>query len=405
MIMRRISAQYVFTAAGEPLRRAVVTAADDGTIVEVEDTGGELKESAGTEFYNGIIIPGLVNCHSHLELSFMRNAIPRGEGLYGFISYMRERRGAGRGEINAASETQATEEIRTAAEIRATAEIRAAAEIQAVEEIRAAAERADSEMYDGGVVACGDISNESVSFDVKSRSSIRYLTFAEVFGTDPLLADARMNAVLKVAEAARDSLLQAYITPHAVYSMSDRLFTLVREQITPGSVISLHFLESEDERKMTSDHVETALELSRLASHLILVHNTVITRAEAERLAGEGNTWFCLCPSSNLHITGALPPVALLRKVTDRIVAGTDSLASNDRLDMLAELRLLQDAEPGISLDELIRWGTINGARALMMSDTLGSIEPGKKPGLLLIENADLIKLRLLPVSRVRRLL
>lgn len=367
--MRRISAQYVFTPAGNPLRRAVVTTADDGTIVEVEDTGGELRESAGTEFYNGIIIPGLVNCHSHLELSHLRNAVPRGEGLTGFISYMRERRRVVHGEIEAA------------------------------------AERADREMYDGGVVACGDISNESVSFDVKSRSSIRYLTFAEVFGSDPLQADARMSRVLMVAEAARESLLPAYITPHAVYSMSDRLFTLVREHITPGSVISLHFLESDDERKMASDHVETALELSRLASHLILVHNTVITRAEAERLAAEGNIWFCLCPSSNLHITGVMPPVTLLREVTDRIVAGTDSLASNDHLDMLNELRLLQDAAPGISLNEVIRWGTINGARALKMSDTLGSIEPGKKPGLLLIENADLVNLRLLPLSRVRRLL
>jgi len=373
--MRRISAQYVFTPVGKPLRRAVVTAADDGTIVEVEDTGGILKESAGTEFYNGIIIPGLVNCHSHLELSHMRNAIPRGEGLTGFISYMRERRGAGQDEIEAAAE------------------------------IKAAAEMADREMHEGGVVACSDISNESVSFEVKSRSSIRYLTFAEVFGTDPFQADARMNRALMVAEAARESLLPAYITPHAVYSMSDRLFTLVRENISPGSVISLHFLESDDERKMTPDHVATALELSRLASHLILVHNTVITRAEAERLAGEGNTWFCLCPSSNLHITGAMPPVALLREVTDRIVAGTDSLASNDRLDMLTEMRLLHDAAPDISLDEVIRWGTINGARALKMSDALGSIEPGKKPGLLLIENADLVNLRLLPVSRVRRLL
>jgi cytosine/adenosine deaminase-related metal-dependent hydrolase len=156
---------------------------------------------------------------------------------------------------------------------------------------------------------------------------------------------------------------------------------------------------------MSSDHVETALELSRLASRLILVHNTVITGPEVERLAREGNTWFCLCPSSNLHITGTMPPVMLLREVTGRIIAGTDSLASNDRLDMLAELRLLHDAAPGIPLDEIIRWGTINGARALKMSDTLGSIEPGKKPGLLLIENADLVNLRLLPGSRVRRLL
>lgn len=346
-----------------------MSVADDGTIAEVEDTGGELKETAATEFYNGILIPGLVNCHSHLELSHMHNAIPGGEGLLSFISSIRERRQAGR------------------------------------DEIEAAAGWADREMYDGGIVACGDICNEPVSFNVKSRSRIRYLSFAEVFGTDPLLADARMSGALTVAEAAGESGLAAYITPHAVYSLSDRLFTLVRDHITAESVISLHFLESDNERKMTLDHVEKAVELSRLASHLILVHNTVITRPEAERLAREGNTWFCLCPSSNMHITGAMPPVTLLREVTDRIVAGTDSLASTHRLDMLAEMKLLHDAAPDIPLDEVIRWGTVNGARALKMSDTLGSIEPGKKPGLLLIENADLVSLRLLPGSRVRRLL
>jgi len=66
---------------------------------------------------------------------------------------------------------------------------------------------------------------------------------------------------------------------------------------------------------------------------------------------------------------------------------------------------MLQNAAPLIPLHEIIRWGTINGARALKMSDTIGSIEPGKKPGLLLVEPADLVNLRLLPESRIRRLL
>jgi cytosine/adenosine deaminase-related metal-dependent hydrolase len=151
--------------------------------------------------------------------------------------------------------------------------------------------------------------------------------------------------------------------------------------------------------------VQRALTLSSLSARLILVHNTVITRAEAEELAAAGNTWFCLCPSSNIHISGTMPPVTLLRDITDRIIAGTDSLASNDRLDMLTELRLLHEAAPDTPLEEVIRWGTINGARALKMDETLGSIEPGKKPGLMLVEPVDLVNLRLLPHSRVRRLL
>lgn len=367
--MRRIAAQYVFTSAGKPLLRGVVTAADDGTILAVEDTGGELAERAATEFYNGIIIPGMVNSHSHLELSHMRDLIAGGGGLQEFILAVRDRREAERNEVTAA------------------------------------AEKADREMFDGGVVACGDISNTTMSFDVKRRSPVRYLTFCELFGSDPLVAGSRMSEALKVAAAAAEAGLPGNITPHAVYSVSEPLFTLVRQHITPDSVISLHFLESDNERKMSGGHVERALTLASLSSRLILVHNTVITRGEAERLASAGNTWFCLCPSSNMRISGIMPPVTLLREITDRIVAGTDSLASNDRLDMLTELRLLHEASPDTPLEEVIRWGTINGAEALKMSESLGSIEPGKKPGLLLLEAVDLVNLRLLPQSRVRILL
>src|SRR5690606_32370478 len=157
-------------------------------------------------------------------------------------------------------------------------------------------------------------------------------------------------------------------------------------QIRPGSVISLHFLESDDERRLTSRHAERAVELSRLAASMLLVHNTVVTRDEASAVASAGNTWFCLCPSSNMHISGMMPPAAMLREITDRITVGTDSLASTASLSMISELRLLQDAAPHIPLEELILWGTLNGARALRMDNTLGSIEPGKKPGLLLLE-------------------
>jgi cytosine/adenosine deaminase-related metal-dependent hydrolase len=367
--MRRISAQYVFTSAGKPLRRGVVTAASDGTILSVEDTGGDLAEKSGTEFYNGIIIPGLVNCHSHLELSHMRNTLPAGGGLTEFINGIRQHRDA---------ET---------------------------DEIVRAARDADNEMYREGVVASGDISNNSLTFDIKSSSAISYLTFIEVFGLDPLLATERIALALELESAAGAAGLTCHITPHAVYSVSQPLFSLIKEHIRSSSVTSLHFLESDDERKMAQGHLETAITLSKLTSQLILVHNTVLTEDELEKLVSVPNIWFCLCPSSNMRISGKMPPVGLLAKASGRIVVGTDSLASTGHLSILGELILLHADAPGIPLDEIIRWGTISGARALEMDGTLGSIEPGKKPGLLLIEEVDLARLHLLPESRVRRLL
>ncbi len=391
--MRRIAAQYIFTSAGVPLKRGVVTTADDGTVISVVDTGGDLAESASVEFYNGIIIPGFVNCHCHLELSHMHNSVPGGGGLGDFIKAVRETR--------AASD----------------------------EEVRAAAQKADNDMVAAGIVACGDISNNALTFEIKSRSSIAYTTFIEVFGVDMTKAQKRIEEAEGVAAAAAAAGLRHHITPHAVYSVSQTLFTLLVQHISPAALSSLHFLESEDEREALSrrrgritesykslgiapenidtpaDHLSTALTLSARTGNLILVHNTCINTGETSVLSAAGNVWFCLCPSSNLRISGAMPPAGVLRDATDHIVTGTDSLASADRLSILTELRLLQEYFPYIPLEELICWGTINGARALKMDVRLGSIEPGKKPGLLLIEGMDLAEMRLLPQSRVRRLL
>jgi cytosine/adenosine deaminase-related metal-dependent hydrolase len=366
--MRRISAQYIFTSAGHPLKQGIVTIAEDGTVLEVEDTGGHLTEGAATEFYNGIIIPGFINCHAHLELSHMRDLIPAGGGLSSFITSVRDRRTA------------------------------------SPETVIAAARRADREMQEAGVTACGDISNSPVTAAIKQSGPVRYMTFAEVFGLDPSLAESRMKGALLVAAEMEAAHLPVTVTPHSLYSLSDPLSALVREQLTPDDVISLHFLESDDERTMTRQHAESALELARLVSGLLLVHNTVITRREAELTASAGNTWFCLCPSSNAYISGMMPPVAMLAGVTDRITVGTDSLASTRQLSIITELQLLSGAAPLVPFHEMIRWATINGARALKMDDTLGSIEPGKKPGLLLAEPFDLVNMRLLPGTRVRRL-
>ena len=89
--MKRFSAQYIFTNTGAPLKRGIVTAGDDGTITGVEDTGGNLVEQESVEFHNGIIIPGFVNCHCHLELSHMRGMIPPKIGLAEFLRLFRDR--------------------------------------------------------------------------------------------------------------------------------------------------------------------------------------------------------------------------------------------------------------------------------------------------------------------------
>jgi len=162
---------------------------------------------------------------------------------------------------------------------------------------------------------------------------------------------------------------------------------------------------STDTMDMPRNHLETALSLAKQSSRLMLIHNTFITKSEVNTLVSQGNITFCLCPGSNRYITGTMPPAKMIFDAGGNIVLGTDSLSSNDQLSILNELYLLQESNPEIALEKLIQWATINGAKVLGLEHELGSLKEGKKPGLLLIEDADLQNMKLLESSRVRRLL
>ena len=99
------------------------------------------------------------------------------------------------------------------------------------------------------------------------------------------------------------------------------------------------------------------------------------------------NTFWCLCPNANQYIEQTMPPIELLRTGAANIIVGTDSYASNWSLNILDELKTIQQHHPQIPLEEMLGWATINGARALQMEKHLGSFETGKKPGIVLIEN------------------
>ena len=130
---------------------------------------------------------------------------------------------------------------------------------------------------------------------------------------------------------------------------------------------------------------------------IILVHDVVTTAMDIELINPKPQTpnpklFFCLCPNANLYISNTLPDVSMLIKHTDDIVLGTDSLASNDQLSILAEIKTLQDNFKDIDLETLLKWATSNGSKALQMNDKLGSFEKGKKPGVLLLDETGVEK-------------
>jgi cytosine/adenosine deaminase-related metal-dependent hydrolase len=391
--MKRFSAQYILTNSGPALRRGVITAEDDGTVISIDNTRGNLRESQTVEFYNGIIIPGFVNCHAHLEFSHMRGAIASRIGLGNFIMKARTTR-----EYDP-------------------------------ERIISSALSADDELRREGIELCADICNTSATFNIKKKSRVRYINLLEVFGIDPEKADRRMNEIAGVSAEAEKLVLPWFFVPHSVYSVSLSLFRLLKEKTGKNRITSIHFMETEGEKSFLKDHsgplkksyadsgilperLETPADHTAAILHevttsgnLILVHNTFADRKTVAETNKRGSTFWCLCPGSNLFIENRVPPVDLLISEGCEIVIGTDSLASNHKLSILSELKILQEHFPSVSLEELIRWATINGARALGEDTKYGKIEPGMKPGLLLLENADLVNFKLLPETTVTRLM
>ena len=392
-MIRYLSAQFIITNSGPPLKRGIIAAGDDGTIISIEDTGGELKETRDIEFYNGIIIPGFVNCHCHLELSHMRGAIPGGTGLAGFLTQLQKTRNS----------DPAT--------------------------IESSAAEADRELYNEGVVLCADICNTPATFGIKKTSPVRYVNFLEVFATDPGKAESKMKAITKLAEDSERENLPFYIVPHTTYTVSMTLFRLLKEKTAENRVSSIHFMETRGEDTFISHHSGPLFEALKVAcmlpekletppdivsaimnevtpaGSLILVHNTFTDRKTIQKINRRADTFWCLCPLSNIFIENMLPPADLLASENCDIVCGTDSLASNTKLSILSELKLLQENFPQLGLDELIRWATINGARALGENDKFGKIETGMRPGLLLLKDADLTAFRLLADTSVTRLI
>jgi cytosine/adenosine deaminase-related metal-dependent hydrolase len=391
--MKHLSAQYIFTNNGPPLERAILTTEEDGTILGIEDTGGYPDEKRSVEFYNGIIIPGFVNCHCHLELSHMKGSIARGTGLGVFLELIRNTR-------ESRSETIVT-----------------------------SAATSDNDMCCNGIVLCADVCNTSASFDIKKLSRIKYINMLEVFGIDPDKANRRLDEILSVAEKAGEMNLPYSLVPHSAYSMSITLLRLLRGKSDNNNITSIHFMETPGEEEFLKNHTGSLMKSYRqlglipsrletvkshsdavmnevtLSGNLILVHNTFVNRETIRRVKERGNLFWCLCPNSNMYIENEIPPVRLLVEEGCEIVMGTDSLASNNTLSILEELKTLQQKFPSLSLEELVCWATANGARALNEEEYFGKIKPGKKPGLLLLQDVDLLNMKLLPESSITRLI
>ena len=377
--MKRISAKYVYPLDGtQPIEGGYVEIEDDGTII------GTGKCNDGEELLDGALVPGFVNTHCHLELSHLHGKFRKGTGMAGFIDQINELR------------DWATDEVKT----------------QLVGKWM-------EKLWNDGVSAVADISNDASSFPVKQTSPIYTRTFLEVFGTEPQDCDGVMDSVKKLNAVAEEYGIDAAPTPHSCYTMSPELLRASSQAGLASGFLSYHSQESQEEEDLLMTGTGAMAENRRRAGmstppvtgesslkyfidnlaavkpaphqeHILLVHNVTLTQKDIDA-AKEAmvNPYWAICPLSNKFIHNALPPVDLMRSNNLAICLGTDSLSSNDDLDMVAELYCLQEAFPHVPFEEMLLWACRNGASFLGKDDILGSMEKGKRPGIVLVNGLD----------------
>jgi len=398
--MRKIAAQYLFPLTSPPILRGYLSLSTDGTILEI----GKLEEEVeSTEFYNGILCPGFVNSHCHLELSHLKGSFEQETGMAGFIRQINQMR----------NNSDPVER-------------------------QAVMEREMQQMYESGVSAMADISNGDESFGIKSLSKIYTRTFLEVFGTDSKDVSLIMQRVRDLASRAREYGIQASPNPHACYSMSPELLKESIADALKQGFLSIHSQESMEEEEFImkgtgplADEYRSrglsalpargisplhyflqvlksveGVDQSKIREQILLVHNTFASAESIDdAIESIENLYWAICPLSNLFIHNALPDLNLLRKKGANITIGTDSLSSNTVLSMIEEIKVIQKYFPDIPLEEILRWSSLNGARFLKLDDKLGSLEVGKMPGIVLVENIDWQNMKLTERSRSSRLI
>jgi aminodeoxyfutalosine deaminase len=378
--MRKISADLIYTIDTAPLQNAVLIIDNEGKILAIENRKDH--DAASVEHHQGIITPGFINTHCHLELSHMKGLVETGTTLIPFITNVVQRRGA-------------------------DAEI-----------IQDAIARADQDMYDAGIVAVGDISNVIDTFATKAKSKLRYYTFVEMF--DFLQEDnaqATYDQYKSVYDALENNDKDARsAVPHAPYSVSKNLFQHINalNGATPQT-ISIHNQETKPEMDLflhgNGDFVsfyskfgisldtfepsgkasiDYALQNMEAQHRSLFVHNTLTSLEDIQAAqAWSPNTYWATCANANLYIENRMPNYQHFLDAKARVTIGTDSLTSNWQLSVLEEMKTILRFQSYLDFDTVIRWATLNGAEALGFDAQLGSISLGKTPGLNLFSIRD----------------
>jgi cytosine/adenosine deaminase-related metal-dependent hydrolase len=365
-------AAWVLPIARPPIAGGTVTV-DGDRIVGVGEFAGGPVEDLG----NVAILPGLVNAHTHLELSWMRGQVPPGTSMPQWASRLMA--------LRRTVSSEPPEPI-----------------VDAIAEARAS-----------GTCLVGDVTNTFATFEPLLDSDLSAVLFRELLGFSAPDPEGLVKQVSEqIADLTPVEWLRPCLVPHAPYSVSPALLQAIA-RASRGRPFSIHLGESAQEVEFLQEGtgewrvllealnvwnpswtppacgpVEYLQRLGLVDANLVAVHGVQFTDGDLSRLASAGAT-VVACPRSNTWTGAGDPPVERFYASGVRVAVGTDSLASVENLNLFAELAAVRRLAPGVSAGRLLESATRAGATALGFQADFGSIEPGKRAQLLAVRLPD----------------
>jgi cytosine/adenosine deaminase-related metal-dependent hydrolase len=371
-----LRAGWVVPIAQPPIRQGWV-AVEDGTIAAIGGPGerppAAFAGADASDLPAAAILPAVVNAHTHLELSWMRDQVAPAEAMPAWVERLMALRRTVRHEP--------PEPIH-----------------DALREVRAS-----------GTSLVGDITNTLAAYDALADSDLSAAIFRELLGFNAADPEALVAAVREQIDALTPiAWLRPTIVPHAPYSVSPALLRAIGAA-AGDRPLSIHLAESAEEveflragrgawrdllenlgawsdawRPPECGPVEYLATQGLLNERLLAVHCVQLGGAELRALAAAGAT-VVACPRSNRWTGAGTPPIEAFYASGVRVAVGTDSLASVEDLNVFSELRMMRELAPAVPARELLASATIHGASALGFGRELGTIEAGKRAELIAV--------------------
>jgi 5-methylthioadenosine/S-adenosylhomocysteine deaminase len=338
---------------------------EDEDIVFVGQRGSEPAGDV-TDLGNAVLVPGLVNAHSHLDLTVLRGALPTDD----FFSWIRGLVDLKQRQLDGKT-------------------LALSARAGLAEGVRA------------GITTYGDTSDSSAAFHAMIEAGVRGVAFQEVFGPDPAQSGEAVQALMRRVDelrAMQTVLVTPGISPHAPYTVSDELYRACAElALRERLPIAVHVAESSAETEYVVHGRGPFAELlrtrglavaPRAASPIALLHATGVLGARPlliHAIATNGTDWEIIrgagaavahCPVSNAILGHAAAPLDRYLERGSPCALGSDSMAANVAMDMLEEARHAAGSPDAARRLEML---TIDGARALGLQSLIGTLEPGKR--------------------------